>query len=67
MKKLQSARMKFVSHFNYSPNFPQNMDFNQEEYVELLLKCIEDNFDYTIKKYGTVVPKDTPLSDIIID
>lgn len=45
--------MQFVLHFDYNPNFPPNLDFNQEEYAELLLKCIEDNFDYTIEKYGT--------------
>ena len=33
----------------------------------LLLKCIEDDFDYTIKKYGTVVPKKMPRPEIICD
>ena len=43
------------------------MDFDQEEYAELLLKCVEDNFDYTIEKYGTKPKKDEPLPDIIWD
>ena len=67
IKKLQEAHMKFVLHFDYSPNFPPNIDFDQEKYAELLLKCIEDNFDYTIEKYGTVVPPKMPRPKIIID
>lgn len=59
--------MQFVDHFNYSPEFPPNIDFNQEEYAELLLKSIKDNRDYTIEKYGTVVPKIEPLPEIIWD
>ena len=27
-----------------------------DEYAEELMKCIEDDFDYTIEKYGTRVP-----------
>ena len=41
--------------------------FDQEKYAELLLKCIEDNSDYTIEKYGTVVPPKMPRPKIIID
>lgn len=67
IKKLQEAHMQFVLHFDYNPNFPPNLDFNQEEYAELLLKCIEDNFDYTIEKYGTVVPKKMSRPKIIVD
>lgn len=33
----------------------------------LLLKCIEDDFDYTIKKYGTAVSKKMPRPEIIWD
>lgn len=33
----------------------------------LLLKYIEDDFDYTIEKYGTVVPKKMPRPEIIWD
>ena len=53
--------MKFVDHFNYSPEFPPNIDFDQEEYAELMLKCIEDDYDYTIEKYGTVVTTTSKL------
>lgn len=67
IKKLEDARMQFVLHFKYSPNFPPNIDFNQEKYAELLLKCIEDDFDYTIEEYGTVVPKKMPRPKIIVD
>lgn len=67
IKKMKNARMKFVDHFCYSPNFPPDLFFDQEEYADLLLKCIEDNFDYTIEKYGTVVPKKMPRPKIIWD
>ncbi len=30
IKKLEDAHMKFVLHFGYSPNFPSNIDFDQE-------------------------------------
>ena len=53
-KKLAIAHPKFWDHFLYSPNLPPNLDFDQDEYAELLLKCIEDDFDYTIELYGTV-------------
>ena len=33
----------------------------------LLLKCIEDDFDYTIKKYRTAVSKKMPRPEIIWD
>lgn len=67
IKRLKKARMKFVEHFGYSPNFPPELFFDQEEYADLLLKCIEDKFDYTIEKYGTVVPKKMPKPEIIYD
>lgn len=67
IKKLKDARIKFVNHFKYSPEFPPDLYFDQEEYAELLLKCIEDDFDYTIEKYGTVVPKKMPRPERIWD
>lgn len=67
IKKLEDAHMKFVLHFGYSPNFPSNIDFDQEIYADLLLKCIKDDFDYTIEMYGTVVPKKMPRPRIIVD
>ena len=67
IKKLKQARLQFVEHFDYSPAFPPNMDFDQEEYADLLLKCVEDNFDYTIDKYGTVVPEEVPRPTVIYD
>ena len=67
IKKLKKAHLQFVMHFDYCPSFLPNLDFNQEEYADLLLKCIEDDFDYTIEKYGTVVPKKMPIPEIIWD
>ncbi len=67
IKKLEKAHTKFVLHFHYCPEFPTNIDFNENEFAELLLKCVTDDFDYTIEKYGTVVPKKMPLPEIIYD
>ena len=39
----------------------------QDAYAEELLKCVEDNFDYTIKKYGTVPKTEQPKPEIIWD
>ena len=71
MKKcFKIASRKFFSHFRYFAELPPNVDFDEEEYADLLLKCVEDNFDYTIEMYGTI-PK-TPYweskhSEIFID
>ena len=43
------------------------MDFDQDVYAEELLKCVEDDFDYTIKKYGTKIPEEMPEPEIIWD
>ena len=67
IKKLEKAHMKFGLHFGYCPKFPPNLDFDQEEYADLLLKCVKDNFDYTIELYGTKVPEKTPKKRIIWD
>ena len=67
IKKLKDARIKLVNHFKDAPEFSTDLYFDQEEYAELLLKCIEDDFDYTIEKYGTVVPKKMPRPEIIWD
>ena len=56
IKKLKEAHLQFV-----------NIDFDQEIYADLLLKCIKDDFDYTIEMYGTVVPKKMPRPEIIWD
>ena len=66
-KKLREARITFVKHFKYSPKFPSAMDFDQDAYAEELLKCVEDDFDYTIKKYGTKIPEEMPKPEIIWD
>ena len=71
MKKcFKIASRKFFSHFRYFAELPPNIDFDEEEYADLLLKCVEDNFDYTIKKYGTVPSKpwwESESPEIIID
>ena len=43
----------FCERFHYTPNHPNELDFNVQEYAKLLEKCIADGFDYTIEKYGT--------------
>lgn len=67
IKKLKNSLKQFVYHFGYGPNFPQDMNFNQEEFADFLLKCTRDNFDYTIEKYGTIPRVDEPLPEIIVD
>ena len=58
MKKcFKIASRKFFSHFRYFAELPPNIDFDEEEYADLLLKCVEDSFDYTIEMYGTVPSK----------
>ena len=54
-KRCSEAYKKITRHFGYCAAFPKNLDFDQDEYADELLKCIEDDFDYTIEKYGTVV------------
>lgn len=51
--KLMKAYTRFHERFGYTPNYPEEINFNQDEYAELLDKSVNDNFDYTIEKYGT--------------
>ena len=58
MKKILSkAFSRFFYHFGYHPELPPNIDFDQDAYAALLDKCVDENFDYTIEKYGTVPSK----------
>ena len=52
-KRFFEARHRFYDYFHYFPNTPNNFDFDQDEYANLLDKCVNDNFDYTIRLYGT--------------
>ena len=49
-KRCSEAYKKFTRHFGYCAAFPKNLDFDQDEYADELLKCIEDDFDYTIEQ-----------------
>lgn len=66
-KKLDKAHTAFTMHFGYCPKFPQDIEFDQEAYADELLKCVADNFDYTIEKYGTIPKQMKGTPDIIID
>ncbi len=63
--------LKFNRHFGYDCQIPQNAKIDSEndfdEFSRLIDKCIADDFDYTIKKYGTIPPENFDLPDIIID
>ena len=63
--------LKFNSHFGYDCQIPLNARIENEEdfgkFSELVDKCIADDFDYTIKKYGTVPPKNFGLPEIIVN
>lgn len=64
------AMGKFFDTFGYFAELPPNVDFDEEEYADLLLKCVEDNFDYTIELYGTIPSKpwwESEGPEIIID
>lgn len=66
-EKLHTARRGFAGYFGYYPEFPPLVHFDQEAYAAELDKCVKDNFDYTIEKYGTIPPRSFELPDIIID
>ncbi len=66
-KELSIALFKFAHKFEYYPSYPQNINFDQLEYAKELEKCIEDNFDYTIEKYGTIPSLKLGLPDVILD
>lgn len=53
MKENISALRSFIQKFGYIPNHPKELFYNESEYDKLLNKCVTDNFDYTIEKYGT--------------
>lgn len=68
-KEFLRAYHRFFNHFRYYPNYPPDIDFDQMTYAEELDKCVEDDIDYTIEKYGT---KPEPygnngLPEIIVD
>ena len=66
-RKLFKIYKNFIAHFRYAPNFPNDLDFDQNEYADFLQKCIDDNFDYTIEKYGTKPPKYFGRAEVLID
>ncbi len=66
-KQLDRAMTDFLKTFRYLPNYPQNMGFNQIEFAKELEKCVEDNFDYTIEKYGTLPSKNLGRPSVIYD
>ncbi|MCD7949077.1 MAG: hypothetical protein LUG12_02280 [Erysipelotrichaceae bacterium] len=66
-KELSRALYDFISKFDYYPKYPREIGFDQIEYAKELEKCIEDNFDYTIEKYGTIPSKKLGRPDVILD
>ena len=66
-KKLKIAHSKFVHHFGYGPECPPTIDFDQDAYAEELEKSVEDDFDYTIEKYGTVPLKSSGWPEEFVD
>lgn len=60
-KKFTESRHRFYDLFKYFPSLPPDFDYDQDqdEYADLLDKCVADNFDYTIELYGTepVIPE----------
>lgn len=66
-KRLDKAIHNFICTFDYYPNYPSNIGFDQIEYAKELEKCVADNFDYTIEKHGTVPPVWTGYQNVILD
>lgn len=67
--KTEKAIRAFLKHFHYTPNYPKDVKKDEsDEYNETLYKSIDDDFDYTIEKYGTrVVDESLPEPTIIWD
>lgn len=63
--------LRFNKHFGYDCQIPRFAEIESEkdfkDFSDVVDKCITDNFDYTIEKYGTVPPKHFGLPKIIID
>ncbi|MCD7893807.1 MAG: hypothetical protein LUG60_08920 [Erysipelotrichaceae bacterium] len=66
-KRLDIALYNFINTFEYYPDYPSKVGFNQIEYAKELEKCVIDNFDYTIEKYGTIPSRKLGLATIIYD
>lgn len=66
-KTLKKAQRQFIRHFHYLPKYPPKIDFDQDEFALLLLRCVNDNFDYTVKEYGTIPKVKSTLPEIIED
>lgn len=66
-RKLYKTYKTFIDYFRYAPNFPNDLDFDQNEYADFLQKCIDDNIDYTIEKYGTEPLKYFGRAEVLID
>ena len=59
--------MSAPKHFHYIPKTPNDIEYDEKEYETLLLKCIEDNLDYTIEKYGTIPAKESKYPEVFIN
>ncbi len=66
-KELSQAMYNFICAFDYYPKYPREIGFDQIAYAKELEKCVEDNFDYTIEKYGTIPSLKLGLPDVILD
>ncbi len=66
-EKNKDVLLEFIKHFHYIPETPNEIDFDEKEYETLLLKCIEDDLDYTIEKYGTIPAKESEYPEVFID
>lgn len=66
-KKFDEAHFNFIKKFHYCPQLPSDVDFDQDDYANELNRCIEDNFDYTIEKYGTIPKEKTGWPEEFVD
>ncbi len=66
-EKHTDVLFEFIKHFHYIPKTPNDIEYDEKEYETLLLKCIEDNLDYTIEKYGTIPAKESKYPEVFIN
>ncbi|MCD8028102.1 MAG: hypothetical protein LUF02_05460, partial [Erysipelotrichaceae bacterium] len=64
---VQMRFYNFICAFDYYPKYPREIGFDQIAYAKGLEKCVEDNFDYTIEKYGTIPSQKLGRPEVILD
>lgn len=64
-KRILNIEKRFAHHFGYGCELPIDVYLEKtgsiDDFEKIIDKCIKDDFDYTIKLYGTTpLPKGIP-------